>query len=60
MKKHLLIVLSVIALVGFKPNVSAQSGFNTVLEYCTGTWCQYCPCGHTVIDGFLHYFNSFL
>jgi hypothetical protein len=20
-----------------------------VLEYCTGTWCQYCPCGHDII-----------
>lgn len=40
MKKHLLIVIALIALVGFKPNVSAQTGFNTVLEYCTGTWCQ--------------------
>ncbi len=53
MKKHLLIVLAVIALVGFKPNVSTQTGFNTVLEYCTGTWCQWCPCGHTIIEGFL-------
>lgn len=53
MKKHLLIVIAVIALVGFKPNVSTQTGFNTVLEYCTGTWCQWCPCGHTLIEGFL-------
>ncbi|MCE1187805.1 MAG: Omp28-related outer membrane protein, partial [Ignavibacteria bacterium] len=22
---------------------------NPVLEYATGTWCQYCPCGHQVI-----------
>jgi len=22
---------------------------NPVLEYCTGTWCQWCPCGHTII-----------
>jgi hypothetical protein len=22
---------------------------NPVLEYFTGTWCQWCPCGHTVI-----------
>lgn len=20
-----------------------------VLEYCTGTWCQWCPCGHDII-----------
>ena len=53
MKKHLLIVFALIALVGFKPNTSAQTGFNTVLEYCTGTWCQWCPCGHDIVDGFL-------
>lgn len=22
---------------------------NQVLEYCTGTWCQWCPCGHSII-----------
>jgi hypothetical protein len=53
MKKLILIVFAVIALVGFKPNTSAQTGYNTVLEYCTGTWCQWCPCGHEIINGFL-------
>lgn len=53
MKKLLLVVIAVIALVGFKPSVSAQTGFNTVLEYCTGTWCQYCPCGHVIVDAIL-------
>lgn len=24
---------------------------NALLEYCTGTWCQWCPCGHDIIDG---------
>jgi hypothetical protein len=52
MKKHLLIVFALVALIGFKPDTNAQ-GFNTLLEYCTGTWCQYCPCGHDVIEGFL-------
>ncbi|GJQ63363.1 MAG: hypothetical protein SCALA702_24160 [Melioribacteraceae bacterium] len=23
---------------------------NPVLEFCTGTWCQWCPCGHDVIE----------
>jgi len=58
MKKHLLIVFALIALVGFKPNTTAQTGLNTVLEYCTGTWCQYCPCGHEVIEGFLQSFPN--
>lgn len=22
---------------------------NVLLEYCTGTWCGYCPCGHQII-----------
>ena len=53
MKKHLLIVFALIALVGFKPEVKAQTGFNAVLESCTGTWCQWCPCGHEIIADIL-------
>jgi hypothetical protein len=54
MKKHLLVVIALIALVGFSPvNTQAQTGFNTVIEYCTGTWCQWCPCGHDIINGIL-------
>ncbi|MDP4116557.1 MAG: Omp28-related outer membrane protein [Bacteroidota bacterium] len=30
--------------------VNSQVVRNPVLEYCTGTWCQYCPCGHTIIE----------
>lgn len=30
--------------------LSAQVQRNPVLEYCTGTWCQWCPCGHTIIS----------
>lgn len=59
MKKHLLVVLALIALVGFSPaNTKAQTGFNTVLEYCTGTWCLWCPCGHQVIDGILQQYPN--
>ncbi len=51
MKKHLLVVIAFIALVGFNPvNTNSQTGFNTVVEYCTGTWCQWCPCGHDIIE----------
>ena len=54
MKKRLLIVIALVTLWGIAPNnVNAQTGFNTVLEYCTGTWCQWCPCGHTIINGIL-------
>lgn len=53
MKKHLLIVLALVALVGFKPNANAQTGNNVLIEYITGTWCGYCPCGHVAIDNIL-------
>ncbi|MCA0389273.1 MAG: Omp28-related outer membrane protein [Bacteroidetes bacterium] len=35
----------------------AQAVRNPVLEYCTGTWCQYCPCGHTVIHDVIMLYN---
>ncbi len=53
MKKHLLIVFALIALVGFKPTTSAQTGFNTAVEYFTGTWCQWCPCSHAIVENIL-------
>lgn len=28
----------------------SQTQRNPVLEYCTGAWCQWCPCGHTIIS----------
>lgn len=53
MKKHLFVVFAFLAIIGFQPEVKAQAELNTVLEYCTGTWCQWCPCGHTIINNFL-------
>lgn len=31
----------------------AQVQRNPVIEACTGTWCQWCPCGHDIIDQIL-------
>ena len=54
MQKRLLIAVVLFSLLGFIPNNNnAQTGFNTVIEYCTGTWCQWCPCGHTIINDIL-------
>jgi len=30
-------------------NTNAQTQRNPVLEECTGTWCQWCPCGHEIM-----------
>jgi Outer membrane protein Omp28/Secretion system C-terminal sorting domain len=34
-------------------NLSAQTLKNPLLEFCTGTWCQWCPCGDITIENLL-------
>lgn len=36
--------------VGLTLPAQAQLLRNPVLEYCTGTWCQWCPCGDDIIE----------
>lgn len=31
---------------------------NVLIEYCTGTWCQWCPCGKIAIMEFENYFPN--
>lgn len=39
--------------------ISSNNGRNVLLEYCTGTWCQWCPCGKTrALDLLTHCPNS--
>jgi hypothetical protein len=47
--KKLFIFLAVLL---FASSSFAQTN-NVLFEGCTGTWCQWCPCGHTIVDGFL-------
>ncbi|MCX7833021.1 MAG: Omp28-related outer membrane protein [Ignavibacteria bacterium] len=57
----LLIVIFVITSVVFlfPPTINASDisttadTNNVLLEYCTGTWCGYCPCGHAIIRNIL-------
>ena len=44
--RNLAIAVSiVITAIAFSQDLSAQTQRNPVLEECTGTWCQWCPCG---------------
>jgi Outer membrane protein Omp28/Secretion system C-terminal sorting domain len=37
--------------IGFITGTSnAQMQRRVVMEYCTGQWCGYCPCGHQIIN----------
>ena len=37
----------------FTINIHPQTQRNPVIEYATGTWCQWCPCGDYTIDELL-------
>jgi hypothetical protein len=34
-------------------STSAQTVRNPLIEFCTGTWCQWCPCGDWTIENLL-------
>jgi hypothetical protein len=42
-------VSMIITVFSFSLNVFAQTQRNPVLEEVTGTWCQWCPCGHDIM-----------
>jgi len=52
MKKLILsVALSLLFLFSFNPGDEAfAQQRNPVLEYCTGTWCGFCPQGHAIIQ----------
>ncbi len=50
MNTKLLKLFTILIMLFMMPTFAqAQVVRNPVLEYCTGTWCQWCPCGHTII-----------
>lgn len=39
--------------------IASNNGKNLLLEYCTGTWCQWCPCGKgRILDLEVYYPNT--
>jgi hypothetical protein len=61
MKKLILISTALLVFCGLSSRISySQSGFNTVIEFCTGTWCQWCPCADDRIHEILQNFPNTL
>jgi hypothetical protein len=50
--KRLLTIIALVSVISFSPKTNYSQN-NVLLEYCTGTWCQWCPCGHDIIDAIL-------
>ncbi|MBI5404090.1 MAG: Omp28-related outer membrane protein [Ignavibacteriae bacterium] len=51
MKKVLFTVLVLAFMFGgiLTKNAMSLDTNNVLLEYCTGTWCGYCPCAHQIL-----------
>lgn len=55
MKKILSLFASSLLVVVLLTGINIKSAYaidtnNVVLEYCTGTWCGFCPCAHQIIN----------
>ncbi len=53
LSRYLFSVLLIALFVGAFYNSSAQTLKNPVIEFCTGTWCQWCPCGDYTIENLM-------
>jgi hypothetical protein len=53
MKKIFFLILLAFLFTAGSNLTYSQTGNNVLLEYVTGTWCPWCPCGETIIQGIL-------
>jgi hypothetical protein len=51
--KNILLVLLLVITILFIADNSYSAPRNVLLEYSTGTWCQYCPCGDSTAGSIL-------
>ncbi len=49
-KLQFFLILSLLFMSFIAFPVNAQMQRSVLMEYCTGQWCGYCPCGHQIID----------
>ncbi|HAX48206.1 MAG TPA: hypothetical protein DCX92_04405, partial [Bacteroidetes bacterium] len=52
MNKKLFLLLAFFLILFGAKNTNSEPR-RMVLEFCTGTWCGYCPCGHQAADQIL-------
>jgi hypothetical protein len=48
-----MLVMIVMSIFTFSQTLVAQTQRNLLIEFCTGTWCQWCPCGDYTIENLL-------
>ncbi|MDQ3020540.1 MAG: Omp28-related outer membrane protein [Bacteroidota bacterium] len=50
MKKPIYFFINVLIISALNFSNSYSGPRNVLVEYCTGTWCGYCPCGHQALN----------
>jgi len=50
---HSVLIITLFALLSNPINLTAQEQRNPLMEYVTGTWCPWCPCGDIIIQQIL-------
>jgi hypothetical protein len=50
--RYIFLIFVLFFIASLNMNSSAEPR-RLVIEFCTGTWCGWCPCGHTAIDQIL-------
>jgi hypothetical protein len=58
MKKYYILLILAISLMAGRNPVLSQTGNNVLLEFCTGAWCQWCPCGEYTAEGIVENFPN--
>jgi hypothetical protein len=53
LRTFVILVSIVISAFTFSQDLFAQTQRNPLIEFCTGTWCQWCPCGDWTIENLL-------
>jgi hypothetical protein len=59
MKTRLLLLITFLTALFFISSIDLYSGpRNIVMEFSTGTWCGFCPCGEAVADSILNVYPN--
>jgi hypothetical protein len=48
--KNICLLFSILFILCIGTGSARSQGNNVLLEFCTGTWCGYCPCGHEIAE----------
>ncbi len=58
MKKAIIPLMLFLSVIFTNPQNVKSETYTALLESCTGTWCQWCPCGHSIIHDILQNFPN--